>query len=1265
MTQSKNMFSGHLQPDLRRLKAISKFKVSTILLLSSLVVLLLTQPVLAVDENTDDCSIERGIISSDNAFTMSVTGSDFKLTCSGQLSDKLTNESIEELLDFGPGFVAGTSKILLDLKGLEGEITSVSLHSDAALNIVTGTITTDADTEKGYRSVTFGSSDASNPINVENQATITAKGAGTRALVVRNGHGGDATLTNHGTVVAEGEPYTRPDTDHPYRRGDAVVMGVDGSGSGNIMLTNRGSVATKGQGGRGLSATIDKEGSGNAIVHNYGTVKTEGDPWTPDKVRNIETQKYRAYGVFSSIEGGGHAEVINQLGGSITTMGAEARGLFAFSGGPTGTATAINYGTVTTHGSDARGVSGNTEGQNGATVTVTNEGTITTHGEQAHGLYTYAGRAADYEGDEREENFSSQSTVSARNTGTITTSGDNADGAAIYGPISLDPLSQISIFNSGTVTTNGVSADGFEAGFLAYITEDSDASGKVLVENVGTVTVNGDGPDDGWSIGLSGFYWANTNSESGDSGGNILNSGDVVMQNSGTINAVGHRSIGINASTLGIGTSTINIRGGVVTAGSSGDSETETGKKFGIGVRGISETDSTSDDESDDVDVLILVSGSSVIRAFGATADDSATSDYNETMGIGIEANTGAATGHSVVTISDGSSVTADDGYAVMFVGGQGTLNLDGATLVGDTMFTDQDDTFNVMESGGSITGQIDFGGGEDEMVVNVAKDQNFTLNGDIIGLETLNKTGAGLARFGGDVTFQGSTLSLEQGVLVIAGHMNLGTGEVTIEKAGKLTFEIDGSGNTGSMTADSVHFEGVSAEEVSVHTQISEDVDDDSLDEVRASIASKTPVLLNAGTITSGSESSPVTVTSLSLQSESADGSVMNVGTVQGDTGAAAFIADRVKNIARTSTSDTDTEDPSTETEAGAGDTATTASGGSSNSSNVILGVGLLAILVAYFTADDDGSAGFSEYYFDKPQSAYITSVSDRGVLTIRESGKKPYQLWIRTSQVAPSLSMTGVNGTGVNGTEVGMSLYSSDNVYFDASIAPNVAAEVGSLNLAAKGEVYSLSSGWRNDRYFGGLRLSHGEFEVNSIVDNPIVNSALISNAKLRNTQAQLRAGMNLGTGALRFTPSASVQVGTYENSEHVADSPALEATIPSYAQDYTSVQLGLKMTSEKWLSFTNGSKWKPQLKFDSIHTDSKDAGSLTLRQSDKAGALSFNTNAGLRSMPDVVNSMSFGAKVKSSANDQAEWKFGFAGLEADGEEYYAAMAAYQLKF
>ena len=1230
------------------------------MLLPLLIAFLLPKPALSQNQNVGNCSIALGIISSDGAFTASVTGRDFKITCTGNLSAKLTNESIMSLLDSRQGFVAGTSKVIIDLKGLSGETNRVAIRSDAGLTILTGTITTDDSTEVGYRAVNF-SDDQGQAINVENEATITTKGAGTEGLIVENTNGGDATLTNQGTIVTEGEPHTRPDTNFPYRRADGIIVRVEGTGSGNIMLTNRGSVTAKGQGARGVSAIIDNSVTGNAVVHNYGAVKTEGEPWEPEVVRNIQPpiSKYRAYGVYSSVEGGGRSEVVNQQGGSITTMGSEARGLFAFSGGPTGTATATNRGTVTTHGDQARGVSANTESDTSATTTVANEGTITTHGDNAPGLYTWAGRA-----NSGAENFASASTVTASNTGTITTNGDNAHGTAIYSPISLDRSSVISLLNSGTITANGVGSDGLVAGFLGYITQDSDALGTIDIENSGTITVNGDAPANGWSSGISGFYWANENPANGDSGGTIQNSGDVTIDNTGTVSATGNRGVGIYAETYGTGTSTINMRGGSVTAGSPGDSDSDTPGKFGIGITATSNTDSTDDDDADDVDVLILVSGSSIVRAFGADEDDSSTDEYDESKGVAIDAWSSTETGHSVVTISGGSSVTATDGYAVMFVGGKGTLNLDGATMVGKTMFTSQDDNFNVLSSGGSITGNIAFGGGDDTMSVNVGEDQRFNLIGDITGLETLTKDGAGLARFGGDVTFEGSTLNLEQGVLVIAGHMDLGTGEVTIQQAGKLTFEIDGSGDAGSITAGSVHFEGVSADEVSVYTQINGDVADNQLDEVRSSVASKTPVLIDAGMITRGSEGNPITVTSLTIQSESSDGSVMEVGTVQANTGTAMFDADMVKHIAQSSLSTVEEEEPATGAGTGSGTTAV-ASGKSSSSGDAILGVGLLAILVAYFTADDSSSSSFSDYYFDQPQSAYVSTVNDRGVLSIRESGNEPYQLWIRTRQVTPVLPMTGVRGAGVNGTEVGMSLYSSDDFYIDTSIAPNVAAEVGSLNLAAQGEMYSLTSGWRGDRYFAGLRLSHGEFEVNSIVDNPIVNSALISNAKLRTTQAQLKAGMNLNVDRFQFTPSASVQVGTFEQNEHVAESPALEANIPGFVQDYTSVQLGLKMTSNKWLSFAGDTKWKPHLRFDSIHTNSAGADSLTLRQSDRLGVLSFNTQAGLRSMPEMVNALSFGAKVKSSSNDQAEWKFGFAGLQADGEQYYAAIAGYQLRF
>ena len=634
-------------------------------------------------------------------------------------------------------------------------------------------------------------------------------------------------------------------------------------------------------------------------------------------------------------------------------------------------------------------------------------------------------------------------------------------------------------------------------------------------------------------------------------------------------------------------------------------------------------------------------------------------------------------------------------------------FNVDSINFIGDF-----NDTLKIMavERDSSINGNIDFGGnalsGGDTLTIDVGEDWTFDLMGEITGLETMTKTGPGTARVN-DVEFTESTLNLNNGKLIVSGDLNLGEyvdqsdegGRLIIENAGKLVFEIGNikkdAEDYGQLTAGRLVFRGTDAEDHQVFVQLSEGLSDSEATTVRTSIADlgELNVLdvrkVRAGAGGNGAEN----VMMVQVKSESTDGtSAPMVGSITVDaqtgTGAAVIASDMVAMIEKTGVAAV--EMPMAPTDSGGttgggttgggttgggttggGTTGSGTSAASSGSSGggggggAILGLGLLAVLLNSFVGDDDASASFGDYYFNTPQSAYIASINERGVMTIKETGNQPYQMWIRTGHTAQPMQMTGVSNTGVSGTEVGVNLYNSDTFYINTSVAPNVAAEVGSLNLAGKGEVYSLNSGWRNDRYFGGLRLSHGEFEVNSIVDNPIVNSALISNAKLRNTQAQLRAGMNLGTGALRFTPSAAVQVGTYESSEHVADSPALEAAIPSYAQDYTSVQLGLKMTSDKWLSFSNGSKWKPQLKFDSIHTDSKDAGSLTLRQSDKAGALSFNTNAGLRSMPDVVNSMSFGAKVKSSANDQAEWKFGFAGLEADGEEYYAAMAAYQVRF
>ena len=1275
------------------------------------------------DENSQFCTIDRGTINDQSQFTSSSSGTDFKITCAGALSGDLTNASIQSVLDSLSGFQEGVSTVLLDVSGVTSEDHGIDFVSDALLNIFTGQLTNDASVTDGF-AVTFrGENPATNngdvyDINVENRATILVQGEGRRGIRATHGYtDGNINLVNYGRVTTEGDAFSR-DPGQMYRdRRTNAVEGIIDSANGDITVTNEvgATIHTKGSGARGIHAWTG--GTGAVEVHNKGVVITEGGifkgaeyPWESHAINAGSTN--------------GNAKAVNHKSGTITTgvegdtvKGEESHGVRAYSDADDGQSEAVaeNHGTITTYGKEARGVSSSTcatqkcretsdpTSESAGEAISKNTGTITTHGQTARALM--ASSAGSNAGDVRVENSAS---------GTITTHGEHGDGMVAWSIDNDRPNSRISVTNEGTVITNGAYSEGAYAYYLIYSATDKDAPGHATATNSGQITVKGDnteGTIGSNSTGLAAGYWINTNPELGVLGGIILNSGDATVVNNGSIIASGNKATGLFAEAFGDGNVTINNYGSVV-AGTMADSEaTPPGGKFGVGIYGEVATDSTTDDPNDDVDVMILVSGSASILAYGADSDDQNTGDYDESKGIAILADSGGEninnvyTGHSRVDISDGVQVKAfgandEHGNAVMFRGGRGTLNLTNGSLVGNISFTDgvHDDLFAIEQVGsGSIDGNIDFFGGEDVMNIQIAENQHFVINGNIMGLETMNKTGSGFLRLNGEVQFEGSTLNLDEGVLVIAGQLNLGTGKMTVKEASKLIFEIGEEHNHGYVSAGSVHFD---SDNPVVFAQVSESAD---ATKVREQISSGLPFFYVSGIdgITSGMDESPVPVTEIKVQSESSGGTE-DVGNVVIDDGGVGMVAfDNVDQVAvldlpeeMVTTSEDSTDD--TTSDGSSGETSSDSSSGdstdddsssdgeammpgddqtppptapsassSSSSGGAVLGIGLLAVLMSSFMADEDASASFGDYYFNTPQSAYIAQANERGVMTIKETGNQPYQMWIRTGHTAQPMRMTGVSNTGVSGTEVGVNLYNSDTFYINTSVAPNVSAEVGSLNLAAKGEVYSLSSGWRNDRYFGGLRVSHGEFEVNSIVDNPIVNSALISNAKLRNTQAQLRAGMNLSTGALRFTPSASIQVGTYENSEHVAESPALEANIPGYTQDYTSVQLGLKMTSDKWLSFTNGSKWKPQLKFDSIHTDSKDAGSLTLRQSDKAGALSFNSNAGLRSMPDVVNSMSFGAKVKSSTNDQAEWKFGFAGLEADGEEYYAAMAAYQLKF
>ena len=859
------------------------------------------------------------------------------------------------------------------------------------------------------------------------------------------------------------------------------------------------------------------------------------------------------------------------------------------------------------------------------------QATINSEGNNRPGLSAWIGA----------RNASDEAVLRIANSGTITTEGNGATGLSAGAAASANEANRVLVINSGTITTSGNNASGLSAYFELDVPsgDSADALGVLTVSNSGTgmITVEGNGTGGDFVTGLEAVYRTKAGNE-----GTVANSGNAVVVNSGIINVSGNRAKGIYALTHGEGNVNITVNG-TISAGHPGalasedDSTAAVPKKFGIGIHGKANTGVPSDDEDadplpdpdDDIDVVILVTGSGTsITAYGGVA-------ASENTGIGILAETGAETGHSKVTISDGASVSAfgaDSGTAVKFEGGKGTL---------------------VIDNSGDVVGDVVFAGsGDDSMDITIGENQGFQLKGDITGLTTLAKKGAGYARLDGDVTFRGeSTLNLEEGALVIAGKMDLGSGEVTVHKAGRIVFEIGTGGSTGSITAGSIHFDEIDANEVSVYAQLNDDLKDEETSAARTGLTADTHELLKVDSITSSAEGSSTKepVTSLSIKTVKADGTTASddVGEIDSD-GTATFYEDKVDQIAKLNP----------------GPPAPVSSGDDDNN-NAILGLGLVAVLVALYWGDGlFGSSFADDYAFNTPQSAYIASVDERSTLTLRETGNQPYQVWIRTG-LEDTMQLAGVKNAGISGTEIGLSLYRSDDFYIEASSAQDVAAQVSSLNQSAQGEVYALSSGWQNENYFAGVKLSYGDFDTDTVIDNPVVNSTLISQSEVRHTQAQFTAGTRWNTGNLLFTPSASVQAGTFDYSAHQAQGAVVNADVPSYTQDYSALRLGLKMSASDWLRLSDNVKWKPHLQFDQIHTDSGSGSDVTLNQMDRLGALSFNSGASVQSMPEVVNAVSFGTSVKTSKSSHSEWKFGYAGLEADGEYYHAAVAAYQMRF
>ena len=517
------------------------------------------------------------------------------------------------------------------------------------------------------------------------------------------------------------------------------------------------------------------------------------------------------------------------------------------------------------------------------------------------------------------------------------------------------------------------------------------------------------------------------------------------------------------------------VENGIVEAGSAGPAA-----KFGIGIHALANVGTTTADTNEDVDVEITVSDST-ITAHSAAADDPNTAGYfPESTGVGISGDTmSGSTGHIYTRIT-GSTVTADT--AVQFRNGRATLELVRSTINGDIVF-DPDGTISMMTDGdrrvgggsvndrlkvlgttingdidfgagndymevrgGTINGELDFGAGDDNLNV-IYEGGNFNgdidfgagndhmrldvfdvaiVRGTITGLESMNKRCPGLAIVD-DVFFDNSSLAIEEGELLLRGHMNLGSdGTVTIHDKGLLAMEfgdiVNDPNDRGRLTAGGgVIYRSDATQKVDV--QVRHDVTNQEAvnEEIKQGVT-----LFEPGTearVLASGQTDPTQATAVQELTVTSGGN--DIGTAGAD-GTATFdtAADIQQNTEKmvpavppTGTTPTTPTTPSTPSGGG---------GGGSSSGGAIAGVGLLAALL-WWGMDADGSA-FTDYDIGP---GYRQGVTVSAGLLPGQSDEYRVRIgnnehWTR-SWTEDSPSLTGMHAP-VQGFAFGMDTY-SDN--------------------------------------------------------------------------------------------------------------------------------------------------------------------------------------------------------------------------------------------
>ena len=1220
---------------------------------------------------------------------------------------------------------------------MTNDLTTISstIHSDTKqLILFAGDIETDS-TDDGFAVYVgpendVGSADppvyTKNDWQIDNYLNVTANGRGKRAIGIFNESGGGVTFRNFADITTTGEGFTRP-PDRMYRTRTAngiTVTSESDNSTGDVMVINEaeGSVTTQGTGARGIFAYTG--GTGDATVINRGVVSTSGHVYKSDDA-DEEFPYRRADGIYANSTGGNvRAENEN----IVTTSGNGARAVFAYTDGAGKTAVAKNRGTVTVSG--GKYVDSDEEIGSFGVAAITSDGSSFATNESA-GTVTISGEDSDAVLAYSYFSTTAGQTVVATNQGTIsgTSTASEALGLVAGGDAGENGISVLAE-NSGDITMEGEGA----FGIVAFYTIVDDGStglrnnpGSVSVNNSGNVIVSGDRHSNTTELANihSGIYAFYDDDDDGDNT-EFGNTGNVSVVHTGEIEV--KNGIGIYTEVFGSGNSKVEVKdGATIEAGKAEDTPNNIDASWGMGIYSRAKVDSTTDDVADDDDIHIVISGEdTAVTAYSVDDDDVATTDVDERESIGImaemietrEANI-PVTAHAKVEVLDGATVTADK--AVVFEGGRGTLNVTNSTIHGDVEFHagdfddmfslvggnvegninfyDGDDVFDIrsglvkgnidfgdgddtlnLRIWGRIDGNLDFGLGDDHLYLDVLNTYGpSVITGNILGIETMTKRCPGDVRIEGNVDFTASTLSLEEGGLIVAGVVDLMGGEVIIHDETKLTFEI------GDIINDPLNygrFESATAifkqdADPEIHTQLAASlVDNDRTGAVREKLNNDsdppTITFVDGGFKQENSQGQEDDVDVMVMTTDTESGTTRRVGTVNSSTDNFTTCDTAVADCSEIEVADevqerTEAPTDSTVSTVSTDSTVSTSdrspSGGSSSKRGTLLGVGLVAALFYFWDFDIFGEDS-AEYAYDnlslqggsaRPTDDILPSLGN--ISRVRwDNG----QYWLRSLAENKSNLPLGTHAK-VQGAEFGVKYNLGDGFSLNGSFVPEISASIPGSQL--KGHILQVGGNWSNGNFFTGLKISYENHDTTLITANPVINSSFKGNSTLTNTHLQFQTGTMMNYGSMEAKTMLSMFTGSMKQGAYLAESPVMTADIPELSQRYTGWNFGLNLKSSEIIETSNGTRVLPSLTMNTMRTTTTGIESMLITQSDRIGALSFRTNSGVRELPRTINMLGLSSDIKRSSN--SGWRVGYMGAEIDGEFENFVLARFSMKF